>query len=80
MGKNLEIEKLKGAENYHTWSFAVKNVLNYRGYEKCIESAEAETNVEKLKKLQSNTGFKCRDESLCSHNKQSFSVRNMEYF
>lgn len=48
MGKELTIEKLRDAENYHTWSFAVKNLLALRGFEKCIEEEDTETNAGKL--------------------------------
>lgn len=36
MGKEFEIEKLRGSKNYHTWAFAIKNVLILKGVEKCI--------------------------------------------
>lgn len=38
MGKELEVEKLTGSQNYHTWAFAIKNWLEYKGYGKCIEA------------------------------------------
>lgn len=38
MEKILQIEKLKGSENYHTWAFAVKNILILKGYETFIET------------------------------------------
>lgn len=49
--RNLDIEKLKGSSNYHTWCFAAQNVLTYNGYEKCILDDETlrETDVNKLK-------------------------------
>lgn len=47
MGKGYEIEKLKGGQNFHTWQFAIKNVLALKGYAKCIESARAEEDAEK---------------------------------
>ena len=37
MGKEFEIEKLTGNDNYHTWSFAMKNVIDYKGYSNCIK-------------------------------------------
>lgn len=50
MGKDFDIEKLKGNENYHTWCFAVSNVLAYKGLEKCIvEGDDTEKNAEKMK-------------------------------
>lgn len=48
MERHFDIEKLKGSENYHTWSFAVKNVMELKECGKCIESANAETDVKKL--------------------------------
>lgn len=45
------IEKLKGSENYHTWSFAIKNLLDLNNYEKCILSDDqVEKDVDKLRK------------------------------
>lgn len=38
MGKDFDIQKLKGSENYHTWQFAIKNLLAYNGLSKCIET------------------------------------------
>lgn len=38
MAKNdFDIEKLKGVENYHTWSFAVENYLAMNQLEDCIK-------------------------------------------
>lgn len=34
--KDFEVKKLKGHENYHTWSFSVKNFIDY----KCLEVVE----------------------------------------
>lgn len=36
MERGLEIEKLKGSENYHTWAFAIRNVLALKGHEHFI--------------------------------------------
>lgn len=57
MTKDFDIKKLKGSENYHTWAFAVKNFLDYKGFGKCIEVvtnkdgtvAVKETDEEKLR-------------------------------
>lgn len=40
MSKKIDIEKLKGTSNYHTWCFAMENVLIYNGYEKAIIADE----------------------------------------
>lgn len=51
MDKSFKIEKLRGSDNYHTWRFAMKNVLALKSYEKCIVpvlGAAAETNATKL--------------------------------
>lgn len=48
MSKELEIEKLKGSENYHTWCFAVKNVLQFKQLKKCITEPVTETDQQKL--------------------------------
>lgn len=49
--KNINIEKLKGSTNYHTWSFAMENVLIYKDFEKCIiaDETKREKDVGKLK-------------------------------
>lgn len=38
MGKELEVKKLTGSGNYHTWQFAVKHLIDYKGYGSCIET------------------------------------------
>lgn len=46
------VEKLKGNENYHTWSFAIKTLLELNNLENCIlkpESTNYETDLNKLK-------------------------------
>lgn len=43
MEKGFTIDKLSGSSNYHTWQFAMKNVLTFKGYGKSIESEVAET-------------------------------------
>lgn len=63
MGKDFDIQKLKGNENYHTWQFAVTNLLAFNGLSKCIQTVAvaatatteatttcAEANAEKLGK------------------------------
>lgn len=40
MAKDFDIEKLKGSDNYHTWSFAIQNVLAIKGLEKCLTGEE----------------------------------------
>lgn len=51
--EGLQIEKLRGLENYHTWCFAVKNALEYRNLEKCITEPVTETDTDKLQKCKS---------------------------
>ena len=47
MSKNLmEIEKLKGSTNYHSWCFAILCVIDCKGYRKCIDGSE--TDADKL--------------------------------
>lgn len=48
MGKEFDIEKLKGSENFHNWCFAIKNVLQYKQLEKCIIEPVIETDAQKL--------------------------------
>lgn len=54
MGKDFEIVKLKGSENFHTWKFAIENLLMYKQLEKTIEASEddpeeaIEKNAQKL--------------------------------
>lgn len=47
MGKQFDMEKLKGSENFHTWCFVMKNLLEYKGYEKCITTPVEEESEEK---------------------------------
>ena len=47
---NINIEKLKGSSNYHTWKFAVENLLELQDLEKCIKMNDKETDEAKLKK------------------------------
>jgi gag-polypeptide of LTR copia-type len=54
MHKNT-IEKLRGSDNYQTWAFAVKSLLELNDLEKCIvpgstAGSVAETDASKLKK------------------------------
>lgn len=44
MGKDFDIEKLKGHSNYHTWWFSMKNLLDYKGYGNCLKSVVNEEN------------------------------------
>lgn len=46
--KDFDIEKLKGSENYHTWVFAIKNVIDYKGYTNCIVDPVTETDAKKV--------------------------------
>lgn len=48
MSKDFDIEKLRGSENYHTWRFAIQNVLAYKGYSNCISDPVRETDNSKL--------------------------------
>lgn len=48
------ITKLAGAENYHTWQYAMTNVLAFHGLSTCIVDPLTETDSEKLSKA------KCR--------------------
>lgn len=36
MGKELDFDKLKGSENFHTWKFAMQNFLALKGLNPCI--------------------------------------------
>lgn len=55
MVKDFELEKLNGHENYHTWAFVIKNLMDYKGYGNCLKlivekdvSICAEKNATKL--------------------------------
>lgn len=52
MAKDFDIEKLRGSDNYHTWCFAIKNVLAMKELLKCIDDSEddRETDAAKLAK------------------------------
>lgn len=45
--------KLKGAENYHIWKFAITNYLKFRGLSKAIKNETAETDA--TKKIQAKS-------------------------
>lgn len=51
---DFQVEKLKGSSNYHTWKFAIQNMLELSDLEKCLELSDAgvalETDTKKLKK------------------------------
>lgn len=44
------LEKLKGSENYHTWKFAMRNLLEFHDLDQCIKKPCVETDDSKLKK------------------------------
>lgn len=48
MGKEFDFDKLKGSENYHTWAFAVKNFLDYKGLGATIADPVTEKDAGKL--------------------------------
>lgn len=41
MSRDFNIEKLKGSENYHTWSFAISNLLEYKGLKEALTTDTA---------------------------------------
>lgn len=47
MEKSFNIEKLKGSENYHTWTFAIGNLLALKNYSQYIESDSSTDDAEK---------------------------------
>lgn len=51
---DFAVEKLRGAENFHNWIFAMENLLEFKGLKKCIEvdddGSVAEKDAEKLAK------------------------------
>lgn len=48
MGKEFDVDKLTGSDNYHTWSFAIKNYIQYKGYGNCIEYETDDKGVKKI--------------------------------
>lgn len=40
MGKDFDVDKLKGSENYHTWKFAIGQYLAFKDLDKCIREPE----------------------------------------
>lgn len=44
------IDRLKGAENYHTWAFAMRGLFELDGLEKCVSANGTETDDRKNKK------------------------------
>lgn len=49
---NIQIDRLTGSNNYHTWKFAIQNVLEMQDLEKCIleDTDKKEKDANKLKK------------------------------
>lgn len=41
MGKDLDIEKLRGSDNYHTWQFAMMSYLTYQDLDEAFETASS---------------------------------------
>jgi len=66
MGKELVIEKLRGSENYHTWQFAMKSVLEFEELDGTIAEVNTETDVTKVKKARARIVVSV-DESLYVH-------------
>ncbi|KAK9692676.1 hypothetical protein QE152_g35007 [Popillia japonica] len=63
------MEKLTGSENFHTWQFAMKNILELNGWENCIlpvtdENYEQDTT--ELKKSKAKLVL-CIDSSVYVH-------------
>lgn len=51
MGRESEIDKLRGNDNYHTWSMAVQSVLVMKGLKKCLsDNVEGEFTTEEDEK------------------------------
>ena len=48
MGKELEVEKLKGNSNFHTLSFAMENFLAYKGYSNCLKTGVNDNGVQEV--------------------------------
>lgn len=48
MSKDFDIQKLSGSNNYHTWCFAMKNIMAYKGYADCITDPVKEKSEDKL--------------------------------
>lgn len=51
MSKDFEVEKLRGSENYHTWKFAMCNVLALKGFSNCIVKADGVVKEKDANKL-----------------------------
>lgn len=63
----INIEKLKGSENYHTWQFAMRSVLEFSDLDACILLGNnCEKDATKLKKAKAKIVL-CTDESLFVH-------------
>lgn len=65
-GKELVIDKLRGSENYHTWKFAMQNLLDLGGMEKCIEDPVTETDAAKIRRAKAKIVLSV-DESIYVH-------------
>lgn len=66
MSKNIAIDKLRGGENFHTWKFAMVNLLEFNDLDKCISDPVAETDATKLRQAKAKIVLSI-DESVYTH-------------
>lgn len=49
MGKDFDVVKLTGSDNYHLWKFAITNVLAFKGLsDALVAKSKDEPNVSKM--------------------------------
>lgn len=48
MSKEFDLEKLRVSENFHTWCFAMENLIDYKAWSGCITSPPTEKDDKKL--------------------------------
>lgn len=73
---HTHIDRLKGSENYHTWSYAMQSVLAFHGLDGCIDDPVTDTSPEHEKKARARIVLAI-DESLYVHVQKETSAADM---
>ena len=76
MSKDYNIQKLKGSENYHNWSFAISNILELKQLKGCISEPVTEVKPEKLTQCKAILSLNV-EESLYVHIRTCTTAKNI---
>lgn len=66
MNNACDIKKLKGSENYHTWVYAIRNILTLKGFQKFIDEESTESDATKRDQCKATLALSV-DESIYVH-------------